>query len=93
MADAWDKASARAKETSERALDRVAETAQAFAKNQSGTPVVITGTGGPQIISSSDAQSSQGTPAKNQKTCPNCGQFVDADSKHCEHCGHKFEGV
>ena len=92
VADAWDKSSARSQETAERALDRVAETAQAFAKGQNA-PVVITGSGGPQVVSSGVAQPPQGTSTQKQKMCPNCGKFVDENSKHCEHCGHKFEGV
>jgi len=90
--EAWDKASARSKETTERALDRMADTAQAFARGQGGTPVVITqGTSSPQVISSGGVQAKEEQQEK--KLCPNCGQFVDEDARHCEHCGNKFEGV
>lgn len=91
--EAWDKASARAKETAERALDRMADTAKAFANGKGNAPIVITGTGtgGPQVISSAGGQSSQAS--REQKVCPKCGKFVDADARHCEHCGQKFEGV
>ncbi|MBL7164451.1 MAG: zinc ribbon domain-containing protein [Anaerolineales bacterium] len=91
--EAWDKASARAKETTERALDRMADTAQAFARGQGGTPVVITqGTGGPQVISPSGVQADQ-KQSEGMKMCPKCGRFVDEEAHHCEHCGNKFEGV
>jgi len=91
--EAWDKASARAKETTERALDRMADTAQAFARGQGGTPVVITpGSGGPQTISPGGVQADQKQP-DGTKMCPNCGRFVDEDARHCEHCGKQFEGV
>ena len=89
--EAWDKSSARAKETTERAMDRMAEIAQAFAKGSGGTPVIITGTGagGPQMISTDGAPQEQ-TP---QKDCPTCALSVFVDAKFCDHCGHKFEGM
>jgi phage-related tail protein len=89
--EAWDKSSARAKETTERALDRMAETAQAFAKGQGGTPVIITGPGGGQtFVAGGPASPAAKADTKN---CPNCGRVVAAESRHCQHCGQKFEGM
>jgi hypothetical protein len=82
--EAWDKASARSKETTERALDRMADVAQAFARGQNNTPVMFTA---PGVSGSSVAGAGE------TKTCPTCGRFVAAESRHCEHCGHKFEGM
>ena len=94
VSEAWDKSSARAQETAGRALDRMADTAQAFArgKGESTPPIIITpGAGGPQVISTTPGQGpTMPTPLK---TCPNCGRSVPEDARHCEHCGHKFEGV
>ena len=91
--EAWDKSSARAKETTERALDRMADTAQAFANGQSQPQVIITGTGtgGHQAFPSSGQ--AKGREQGEMKTCPKCGRSIEAESKHCEYCGHKFEGV
>jgi hypothetical protein len=94
VSEAWDTSSGRAQKTAERALDRVAETAQAFARNPSDSKVIITGTGTGEshvISSDGDAVRSQGSTVR--KSCPTCGKFVDDDSRHCEHCGHKFEGM
>lgn len=95
VSEAWDKSSARSQETAERALDRVADTAQAFAKGQSGAPVIVTGSGasGPQVISTSGAPVSPAGSTQKQKDCPNCALPVAATAKFCDHCGHKFEGV
>lgn len=91
--EAWDKSSARAKETTERALDKMAEVAQAFARGSGGTPVIITGTGGGQVLNPSGAGYTPTSASGQAKTCPKCGRFVAAESRHCEFCGHKFEGV
>jgi phage-related tail protein len=88
--EAWDKASSRAKETTERALDRMAETAQAFARGQNNTPVVITTSGGGVVRTSGAAASSA---SGETKTCPKCGRSVGAEERFCVHCGHEFEGV
>lgn len=88
--EAWDKSSLRAKETTERALDKMAEVAQAFAKGQGGTPVIITGgTGVGRPIVAGGAVPAVGE----TKTCPNCGRSILAEAQFCEHCGRKFEGV
>lgn len=86
-----DSANLRAQQSTERAMDRLSETAQAFARGQGSAPVVVVpGAAGPQVISTGAGSLSAqvGT-----KSCPNCGRFVAAESRHCEHCGHKFEGV
>ena len=89
--EAWDKASARAKETAERAIDRMAETAQAFAHGQTNTPVIITGQGsGRGMVTNAGAGNE---PGGETKTCPKCGRSVLADARHCEHCGEKFAGM
>jgi membrane protease subunit (stomatin/prohibitin family) len=95
VAEAWDKSSARQQQTTDRAMDRMSDTAQAFARGQGGTPVVITGsgTGGPQVVSSDGSVATPQPTAEPQKNCPNCALPVPADANFCEHCGHKFEGV
>lgn len=91
--DAWDKASSRAKETTERALDRMAETAQAFARGQSGTPVVITDLSGVRSASSTGGPPTGTNPRDGSKNCPKCGRFVQVDAHFCLYCGNKFEGA
>jgi predicted RNA-binding Zn-ribbon protein involved in translation (DUF1610 family) len=74
-------------------VDRLSETAQAFAKGSNNQPVIVVpGQGAPQVYQGGGGTPVNGTTAAT-KLCPNCGQFVPANSRHCEHCGHKFEGV
>jgi hypothetical protein len=84
------------KGVSEHAMDRVADTAQAFARGSGGSNqpvIVVPGGGGPQVIQpGATAQDAQPLPA-GTKLCPKCGQFVPSKSRHCTHCGNKFEGV
>ena len=80
-------------ETSDRAMDRMADTAKAFAEGQEGpTVIVVPDQHGSHVVSGPGAgaksQSSAG-----EKVCPNCGNFVEKDARHCRHCGHKFEGI
>ncbi len=80
---------------SERALDRMSDTTQAIARGGGGSQpiIVVPGAGGPQVIQPGQGgYTGQPAPA-GKKVCPNCGQFVDADARHCTHCGIKFEGV
>lgn len=93
----WERSTARTLQSSEHAMDRLAETAQAFAKSQGGQPVIITQPGGtPQVIYTSGTPS-PGMPGAQQsgerKTCLNCGKAVPTEARFCEYCGHKFEGV
>jgi len=83
----------RNRQTTERLVDRLSETAQAFAKGSNNQPVIVVpGQGAPQVYPGGGGTPVNGTTAAT-KLCPNCGQFVPANSRHCEHCGHKFEGV
>ena len=96
VSDAWDKSSQRAQQTAERALDRMADTAQAFARGSgsSGQPVIVVpGGGGPQVIQAGQASGAPEAAPGGTKLCPKCGQFVGAEARHCVHCGNKFEGV
>ena len=96
VSSAWEKASAQAKDSTDRALDRMSDVAQAFARNQSGQPVITTPqAGGPQVVYPGGQVSSPGgQPTVGEtKVCPSCGRFVPAESHHCTYCGHKFEGV
>lgn len=89
--EAWDKASQRSKETTERALDKMAEVAQAFARNPN-PQVIVAGQGGMRPVAVHGSIQT-GTDGAESKTCPKCGRFVPAESLFCEHCGNKFEGV
>jgi colicin import membrane protein len=95
---AWEKATAQSKETTERAIDRMADVAQAFARNpaQPPAPVIVNNPAGvPQVI---QPGMGVGPAAHNPlgaelKTCPKCGHSVVADEHYCEHCGQEFEGM
>jgi ribosomal protein L40E len=87
-------ANRQAQETSRHAMDRLAETAKAFAEGGSKSPFIVVGGqgGGGQVLkpgSSSDGSAG----SDNFKTCVNCGRQVEALARHCPFCGHKFEGV
>ena len=100
---AWEKAQG----TADRALDRMADTAQTFARSATPppAPVIITPPGGgpPQVIVAPGSASGGVYPpagpaaaeqsAPQRKTCMNCGKTVPFDARFCEFCGHKFEGV
>jgi hypothetical protein len=89
---AWEKASAQSKESIERALDRMSDTAQAFAQGsgKDSTPVIVTSPGGSQVIQPGTTGSA---PLTNMKVCRTCGRSVLENAKFCEHCGKKFEGM
>jgi len=85
--EAWDKASARAKETTERALDRMADTAQAFARGQGGTPVVITTSSTPIASADQHLGSQQDDAESGFILCSSCHRKINADENYCPHCG------
>jgi len=90
-----NEANRQSQETAKHAMDRLAETAKAFAEGGANRPVIIAGSegrGGTQVITPATTQAG-GTENTQKKLCVNCGRQVDADSKHCSYCGHKFEGV
>ncbi len=96
VSEAWDRSSARSQEMAEKAMDRMADTAQAFAKGQSGAPVIITtpGAGSPQVIYTPGSGAiPPAAPPTETKSCPKCGRSVEAQARHCQFCGNKFEGV
>lgn len=87
-------ANRQAQETSRHAMDRLSETAQAFAKGSQNQPVIVvggSGVSGHQIVTPDVNPVSQ-TKA-NAKVCPKCGNFQPVDTKFCNICGQKFEGV
>lgn len=92
-----NEANARSQSTVEHAMDQLANTAQAFARNPVSTPpptvVVVPGAGGPQIITPGGMAPGGTTAPQQTKFCPKCGKIVSADALHCEHCGNKFEGM
>jgi len=93
VSEAWDRSSQRAQQTSERALDRMSDTAQAFA-HQTNPPIIVVpggNNGMPMVTSAGMTESFQAQPS--QKSCINCGHFVEANTHFCPYCGHKFEGV
>ncbi len=90
--EGWDRASTRAKETTERALDRIADVAQAFARGQSGIPLVTSNPSSGRAVTTAGILNASVSSIET-KTCLNCGRFIIASARHCEHCGHKFEGV
>ncbi|MGC1379333.1 MAG: zinc ribbon domain-containing protein [Anaerolineales bacterium] len=83
----WDKVSEREKEMTKHALDRMADVAQSFARGQNIPPIIVGASSGGRQLTSNGPVSGE------SKTCPNCGRFVAVEARHCEHCGHKFEGM
>jgi hypothetical protein len=95
-AEAWDKASARSQAMAERALDRMADTAQAFARGPSSgnPPVIVVGGNSPaQTYPSGSLAADMGAGSSETKTCPKCGRLSGAEARFCRHCGNKFEGI
>ncbi len=90
---AWE----RAADQSTHAMDTMADVAKSFAQGSGSSqpPIIINtpfGGGGPTVVSGPGSQ--QGTRSTSEtKMCPQCGRFVPVDSKHCEHCGKKFDGM
>ena len=100
MREMWDQAAAREKSTTERAfqsndraLDRMAETAQAFARNQAAPTVVVTGQGGSQVFNPAGGGNLNPSGGSQTKTCPVCGQVQSADALFCPDCGNEFKGM
>lgn len=88
---AWETSSAQSKETIERALDRMSDTAKSFAQGSNQPPTIIMpGQGGPQVIQTGASGAGEQVRAK---ICPTCGRSVPEDAKFCEFCGKKFEGM
>jgi RNA polymerase subunit RPABC4/transcription elongation factor Spt4 len=89
-----DKSAQRIQEMANHAMDRMAETAQAYARGGAQTPpvIIMPGSGTSQVVPGGLEAGQQGE-AAGYKLCPNCGRFVSVDAHHCEYCGHKFEGV
>lgn len=81
VSEAWQKSSAQA-------LDRISDTAQAFARGQGGAPVVLTPNDSVRPRGGSGPENNE-----HSKSCVKCGQFVPVSSLFCEHCGQKFEGM
>lgn len=89
---AWEKAA----DQSTHAMNTMADVAKSFAQGSGAgqTPIIIntpSSGSGPVVVSGPG--SSTGTTAPQTKLCPQCGRFVPVDSKHCEHCGKKFDGM
>ncbi len=99
ISTAWEKSSAQAKDSTDRAVDRISDVAQTFARSQpnqgSGQPpiVVVTPGGGSQVIQPSGGASTNAGAQSDKKFCPDCGQSVPVQEKFCSHCGHAFKGV
>jgi len=88
----WLKLSEREKSTTEHAMDKMADVAQAFARGQGGTPVIITDSSGTRITSPAGGMVGRES-VDGSKNCPKCGHHVLADAHFCQYCGNKFEGV
>jgi len=80
-------------ETSRHAMDRLADTAQAFAKGGSSQPVIITGLSGGGSTNVVNPNNLNNNPAPATKICINCGVTLSKDAKFCNSCGHRFEGM
>jgi len=80
-------------ETSRHAMDRLADTAQAFAKGGSSQPVIITGLSGGGSNNVVNPNNLNNNPAPATKICINCGVTLSKDAKFCNSCGHRFEGM
>lgn len=95
VSEAWEKSSGQSKETTDRALDRMADVAQAFARNPaSSQPIVITpsSTGQPVIYPNMhNGQAAQ--PVSETKVCPTCGRTVQAAVRFCPYCANAFKDM
>ncbi len=86
-------ANQRAQEAAMHAMDKMTETAKAFAEKPDQPVVIVPGqTGGTQVINPAAGQTA-GQSALANKMCVSCGRQIDVQAKHCPYCGHKFEGV
>jgi endogenous inhibitor of DNA gyrase (YacG/DUF329 family) len=89
-------ANSRAQQAMEHALDRMADTSQTFARNQTGQPlVVVPQSAGPQVISTTPGGYNQQQQRSETKLCTGagCGRQVDVDVRFCPYCGNQFKGV
>jgi hypothetical protein len=96
--DANERAATRTQEITERALDRMSDTAQSFAKGSTLPPIIVTPGGipgmvSPQVVFSGEPGSAGRPAAGSPKNCTKCGKQVAYDVKYCPHCGNKFEGM
>jgi ribosomal protein L40E len=88
-----DKSAQRIQEMANHALDRMAETAQAYAKSSTQTPPIIitAGSSPPSVYPPSSAISESKT--AEMKVCLKCGRYSEAQARFCVYCGKPFEGV
>ncbi|MCU0484849.1 MAG: zinc-ribbon domain-containing protein [Anaerolineales bacterium] len=98
VSQAYQQSSQQTQDIAKHALDRLSDTAQAFAKNQPQTPasgqtiVVTPGSGGPVLFPAGGGGIVAGQNAE-WKTCPECGRQLPAADKFCPFCGKEFPGI
>ncbi len=94
LTDAYERSAQRNKETSEHAMDRLADTAKAFATGKDGQPIIVVpGGASPQVIQPGQPQYASETQPYKTKNCPVCAMPVEIDAKFCKYCGNKFQGM
>lgn len=71
------------------------DVAQASQGNQSQPVIVNTPgmVGGTQVVTPTGGRVAATGGMTGTKSCTNCGRAVLEEARHCEFCGHKFEGV
>jgi hypothetical protein len=91
MKETLDKAAGLSSETSRHAMDSMADMARSLGSGSHQQPPIIL-TSHPELSHRRclPALEVRHHPIRHQQMCVQCGQFVPADSKHCEHCGHNL---
>jgi hypothetical protein len=79
------------------AMGMMVELARGQGSGQGSQPpvIVVGGSGAPQVVSPQSGAGviPAGPAAPSAKICTHCGRSVAVESRHCEYCGHKFEGM
>ena len=95
LVNSYERGAERNTDLAKHALDRQADTSQAFATGKGGQPIVVVpGGNAPQIVNPGQMQQNN---AMNQmpatKNCPVCALPSPVDVRYCQHCGTEFKGM
>lgn len=85
-------AQARQQQSTEKIVDKLADTISNVSNNRGGQPVVIVPSGGPQVIQPGMTFSGSQL-GGNLKFCTSCGHSLPSETAFCPYCGKKFEGM